>query len=285
MNINKQHKDRLFKNLFGDERRKENTLALYNALNGTQYEDTDALEITTIDDAIYMGMKNDVAFIVYSDMSLYEQQSTFNPNMPVRGLMYAGKLYSKYIEQNDLNIYGSKSVKLPSPHYYVFYNGEQKHNDVEELKLSDTFENFKDLGKYEWTAVMLNINYGHNKELMEKCQPLQEYSILVSKIRKYKKTEDSFENAVNRAVDECIEEGVLADYLRIHKAEVLDMVITEYDEEKTMKAIARDHEEIGEEKMAALISKLYELGRGEEAKLAAQDVEVRKKLYKEFGIE
>lgn len=139
-------------------------------------------------------------------------------------------------------------VKLPSPHYYVFYNGEQEHDDVEELKLSYAFENFKDSGKYEWTALMLNINYGHNRELMQKCNPLHEYSILVSKIKEYKKTEGILENAVKRAVDECIEEGVLADYLRIHKAEVLDMVITEYDEEKTMKTIARDHEKIGEER-------------------------------------
>lgn len=212
----------------------------------------DDLELKTIDDAIYMGMKNDIAFIIYNDLSLYEHQSTYNPNMPIRGFMYAGQLYSKYIEQNDLNIYSSTQQKLPSPHYYIFYNGTDKHKDVEELKLSDAFEDFEDYGKFEWTAVMLNINYGHNKELLEKCRPLMEYSILVSKIRKYTESESTLEQAVNRAVDECIGEGVMADYLIGHKAEVTDMVLTEYNEEKTMKAFAKEYladgEKIGEER-------------------------------------
>lgn len=245
MSVNRKHKDRLFRTLFGEEQRKENTLALYNALNDTSYDNVDDLEIKTIDDAIYMGMKNDVAFIIYNDLSLYEHQSTYNPNMPIRGFMYAGQLYSKYIEQNDLNVYSSMQQKLPSPHYYIFYNGTDKHKDVEELKLSDAFEKFEDYGKYEWTAVMLNINYGHNKKLLEKCRPLMEYSIFVSKIRKYTESESTLEQAVNKAVDECISEGVMADYLIGHKAEVTDMVLTEYNEEKTMKAFAKEYLENG----------------------------------------
>lgn len=248
MNINRKHKDRLFTFLFGNEKNKDKTLALYNALNGTDYECVDDLELKTMDDAIYMGMKNDVAFIIYNDLSLYEHQSTYNPNMPVRGFMYAGKLYSKYIEENDLSIYGKKLVKLPSPHYYVFYNGTEEHPDREELKLSDAFEDFDSQGKFEWTAVMLNINYGRNKDLMEKCQPLQEYSILISKIRKYEKIEGSLEKAIDRAVDECIEEDILVDFLKGHRAEVKEMVLTEYDEAKTMKALAKESEEIGEER-------------------------------------
>lgn len=293
MSINRQYKDRLFRSLFGDEKRKENTLALYNALNGTNYKNIDDLKLTTIDDVIYMGMKNDVSFVIYSDLALFEQQSTYNPNMPIRGFMYGGKLFSKFIEQNNLNIYSSKLVSLPSPHYYVFYNGNEKHMDIEELKLSDAFENFKEQGKYEWTATMININYGHNCELMEKCQPLREYSLFVYKIKQYKERGYTLEEAVDKAVEECIEEGVLTDYLNVHKAEVLDMVITEYNEQKTMRALACENQKIGEEigqrlgeeKMAKLLEKLYKENRDEEAKLAIHNIEIRKRLYKELEIE
>ena len=102
--INREHKDRLFTFLFGKKGRKEWTLSLYNAVNGTDYTDLDSIEFTTMEDAVYMGMKNDVSFILCHVMNVYEQQSSYNPNMPVRQLMYAAKLYDKYIQQKKLNI-------------------------------------------------------------------------------------------------------------------------------------------------------------------------------------
>lgn len=248
MNINRKYKDRLFRSLFGEESRKENTLELYNALNDTDYRDVQKLTLTTLDDVIYMGMKNDVSCIISSDLSLFEQQSTYNPNMPIRGLMYAGKQFAKYIEDNNLNIYSSRLVKLPSPHYYVFYNGEKDYEDSVQLKLSDAFDNESLKSAYEWTAYMININEGHNRELLSKCKPLRDYAIFVSKVKNYRETEESLQKAVERAVDECIIENILADYLKSHRSEVLDMVLTEYDEERTIKALAKEHEEIGEER-------------------------------------
>ena len=104
--INTKYKDRLFSFIFGRPERKEWTLSLYNAVNDTHYTDPDSIEFTTMEDAVYMGMKNDVSFILCQVMNVYEQQSTYNPNMPVRQLMYAAKLYDKYIQQKKLNIYG-----------------------------------------------------------------------------------------------------------------------------------------------------------------------------------
>lgn len=248
MNINRRYKDRLFCSLFGDESRKKNTLELYNALNDTDYDDENELVLTTLEDVIYMGMKNDVSCIISSNLSMFEQQSTFNPNMPIRGFMYAGKQFAKYIEENDLNIYGSKMIKLPSPHYYVFYNGDKECDDVLELRLSDAFEGKTGGSNYEWTAIMLNINDGHNEVLLKKCKPLLEYSIFISTVKKYRESEENMEAAVESAINECINHGVLSEYLLLHKAEVLDMVLTEYNEEKTLKLFAKEYEEIGEER-------------------------------------
>ena len=245
--INKKHKDRLFRKIFGYEKYKENLLSLYNALNDTDYMDVNDLVITTIDDVIYMGMKNDVSCILDSRMSLYEQQSTFNPNMPVRGLMYFGKLYNKYIKKNRLNIYGSRQIKIPTPQYYVFYNGTEDYPDKMILKLSDAFQKENPDGGFEWTAVMLNINFGKNKKLMERCKLLREYAILVDNIRKYQKTYADAEEAVTLAIDECIENGVLVEFLLEHKAEVVDMCLTEYNEEETMEMFKEEARAEGRE--------------------------------------
>ena len=97
--VNREHKDRLFKKLFGSAENKTNMLSLYNALNGSSYSDETELQIYTIEDVIYLGMRNDVGFILDSYISLHEQQSTYNPNMPLRGLFYHAKMYEKYIKQ------------------------------------------------------------------------------------------------------------------------------------------------------------------------------------------
>lgn len=167
--IQREHKDRLFQKLFGDETNRKNLLSLFNALNNTNYTDENAIEINTIDDVIYMGMKNDVSCILDNYMSLSEHQSTFNPNMPIRGLMYFGRLYDKYIKQYGLNLYSTKLLKLPTPKYFVLYNGNIDKPDIINLKLSDSFIH-KDGGNcFEWTATMININYGHNKKLLDSC--------------------------------------------------------------------------------------------------------------------
>ena len=238
--VNKKHKDRLFRLLFGREDNKENLLSLYNAINNTKYTNPEDLEITTIEDAIYMGMKNDVSLLIADSLSLYEHQSSYNPNMPIRGFMYFGKLYSKYIKSNKLNLYGETQIKLPTPQYIVFYNGSQMKEDITELRLSDSFID-KSAGKrFEWTATVININYGRNKELMKKCSSLKEYSILVDKIKRYAKVYEDLKQAIDRAVTECISEGVLKDFLIKHRAEVIDVCITEYDEEETMNSIRNE---------------------------------------------
>ena len=165
--INNEHKDRLFCFLFGSKSNKEWTLSLYNAVNGTSYTDPDEIEFTTIEDVVYMGMKNDLSFTLFSVMNIYEQQSTYNPNMPVRQLIYAGKLYNKYIQRNKRNLYGKKMIPLPIPKLVTFYNGiEGKEDEV--LKLSDAFGADKEAVEpdIEVKVRMVNINYGKNQGIL-----------------------------------------------------------------------------------------------------------------------
>lgn len=180
-----------------------------------------------------MKMKNDISFIIDYRLSLYEHQSTLNPNMPLRGYLYFGKHFQKYIEENHLNIYGTKLIMLPTPIFVVFYNGSEMKDDRKVLKLSDSFMAGKESGCMELEAVVLNINYGKNKELMEKCKTLWEYAVYVDKVKKYSQTM-KIEDAIDRATNECIKENVLAGFLSAHRAEVKDMLLTEYDEEKTI---------------------------------------------------
>lgn len=226
--------------LFGYTKYKKNLLELFNALNGTNYEDENELEINTIEDTIYMGMKNDVSCIIQSNMAMYEQQSTWNPNMPLRGILYSARLFSKYIKANKLNIYSEKLIKIPTPQYYVLYNGKRKIKDKVILRLSDAFSALQNEGQFEWTATVLNINKGHNEELLSKCQILKEYVILIDRINENQKKYDSVEEAVENAVSYCIKNNILQDFLTEHKAEVIMSLLTEYDEEETMGYVRRD---------------------------------------------
>ena len=112
VNYNRNYKDTLFRKLFGENR--ENALSLYNAVNGTHYTNAEDLEFTTLDDVVYMKMKNDVSFIFGNYLNLYEHQSTLNPNMPLRGLLYFADMYRQIIPASE-RIYGSKLQEIPAP--------------------------------------------------------------------------------------------------------------------------------------------------------------------------
>ena len=240
---NRQYKDSLFRFIFGREENKQNLLDLYNALNNSNYTNLDDLPINTIDDVIYMKKKNDVSFILDNQMVLLEHQSTYNPNMPLRGLLYFARLYEGLINISK-NIYYPKLIKIPTPQYIVLYNGtDRKINGKKVLKLSDAFEKTDKTNGYEWTATMIDINYGKNQDLLLKCKKLGEYSYFVDCVRKYS-AKMSFPKAIDEAVKECIEKGILADFLKKHIAEVRTVLLTEFDEEKDYKIIAEGFKEL-----------------------------------------
>lgn len=241
LHVVKKHKDTVFRMLYND---REKLLELYNALNGTVYENTGELEICTLENAIYMGFKNDVSFLFDSEMCLYEHQSSFNPNMPLRDLFYISRQLQKYVVGKTL--YSSKLVQIPVPRFVVFYNGTQEQPERRLLRLSDAFEKKVSSPELEVTVTMLNINLGKNRELMEKCKTLREYCMFVECIRKYAEQMDIGE-AVERAVTECIRNDILADFLSAQRAEVIAMSIFEYNEEEEMKKIRADEFSVGRE--------------------------------------
>lgn len=289
--VSRQHKDRLFRFLFND---RKHLLELYNALNGTDYHNENELTITTLEGTIYMNMKNDLSFIVDSAMNLYEHQSTWNPNMPLRGLIYFSRLYQIYVKSHDYNLYGNRKIPLPFPQYVVFYNGTKEHPDRSELLLSDSFfppshQAEKPLVPcLECRAVMLNINQGHNKELMEKCHRLWEYSKFISQIRENRANGMDLSDSVNTAIDRCLKNGILTDVLTSSKMEVLDMLLEEYNEQKTREYLRREAleegQEIGSEKINALNRKLIMENRLEDLKRAANDKAYQEKLLEEYQI-
>lgn len=226
--VTKMYKDRIFRMIYKDG---NHFLELYNALNGTDYDKVNDLQVTTLENAIYIGMKNDVSYLLYDQLTLYEHQSTKNPNMPLRNLLYVSGIYSDLTKGE--NLYGSTLVKIARPAFIVFYNGKEYMPERSELRLSDAYEMEGEVN-LELKVQVLNVNLGFNKELMEKCRTLHDYAVFVNKMRQYSE-EFSYEEAAERAVAECIAEGILEEFLRKNRAEVISVSIFEYDEELHMR--------------------------------------------------
>ena len=276
---NRRYKDTVFRMLFS---KKENLLSLYNAVTGREHEDAADLQIVTLENAIYMGMKNDLAFILETNIYLYEHQSTLNPNIPLRDLFYISIEYQKYI--NNRSLYSSTLQKIPAPKFMVFYNGTDEVEDRVELKLSSAYEHLSGEPDLELKVLMLNVNEGHNKELMEHCKLLQEYARYVAKVREYAVRMD-LNDAVECAIEACMKEGVLVDFLRENRSEVKMLSILEYDEEWEKKKLRKAEYEAGVEAGREDGIKVgVECGvvQGEKKKLIIQ---VCKKLQKGCSVE
>ena len=213
MPVNFKYKARIFEMLYSD---KSELLDLYNAVNGTAYDNPEELEINTLENAIYMAMHNDVSFVIDTMLSLYEHQSTYSPNLPLRYLFYISDLYSKIT--NEENLYGEKMIKIPTPRFIIFYNGEQKRPEKEILKLSSMYLSEDDKPSLELEALFLNINPGYNENLKSVCRSLSDYAEYTSRVRRYAK-ERPIEEAVEKAITECIQEGILVKFLSEHRAE------------------------------------------------------------------
>ena len=296
---NVKYKDTIFRMIFSEP---EHLLSLYNAVAGKEYQDPDALDIVTLENAVYMGMKNDLAFVLEMGLYPYEHQSTYNPNIPLRDLFYIASEYQMLM--NGKSLYSSGIQKIPTPKFLVFYNGlERKVPDRMELRLSDAYENPVDEPDLELKVTMLNINAGHNEELMNSCRVLWEYAQYVARVRKYV-AEMPLGEAVERAITECIREGILAIFLEKNRAEVVKVSIFEYDKEKEEKKLRKAEYEYGREEGRAegreegriegehsgrtqLLTLISQMSAGEDTDKITQltDPEVLKEMMKKYGIE
>ena len=240
-NANRNYKDTVFRMLFSD---RKNLLSLYNAVNQRDYKNPEDLEIITLENAIYMGMKNDLAFIMDTNLYLYEHQSTYNPNMPLRDLFYICSEYQKLVDKKSL--FSSTLQKIPAPNFIEFYNGSTVIADCTELRLSSAFEYLTGEPKLELIVTVLNVNEGHNADLMQHCSMLKEYAQYVARVRHYA-SDMPLNEAVKHAVDECIREGILAEFLTRNRNEVISMSIFEYDKELEEKKLRKAEFEAGRE--------------------------------------
>lgn len=283
LSANRAYKDTIFRWIFSD---KENLLSLYNAIAGKDYKDPEKLTIVTLENAVYMGIKNDLAFVLETGLYLYEHQSTYNPNIPLRDLFYIASEYQKFVDQKSL--YSSSVQKIPTPRFLVFYNGmDKKVQDKEVLKLSSMYENETDEPDLELKVTMLNINAGHNKELLENCHILGEYAQYVDRVRKYA-TQMDLNHAVERAITECIQEGILTEFLQRNRAEVFKVSIFEYDKEKEEKKLRKaEYEhglEDGKQSMLTLLERMTAGGDGDKV-AELRNPEVLENMKRKYGVE
>lgn len=218
----------MFVDLFyQDETAKKNLLSLYNALHDTDYQDETIVRKVKIDDVLYKNFKNDISFEVNGLVLIFgEHQSTVNKNMPLRCLMYVGRAYEQLVDSKAR--YRTTLVKIPTPEFYVFYNGKKEEPLEQELALSDAFMNLAGENSVELKVKVININFDKAHVILKKCGILREYSQFVSTVRKY----SDEESAIKKAILECIDRGILADYLKRKGSEVENMLIAEYSYEE-----------------------------------------------------
>ena len=237
----RNYRDTLFRMLY---RNKVRLLSLFNAVNGTHYDNPDDLTITTLEGVLYLGMKNDVSCIIDMMMQLYEHQSTVNPNMPLRNLFYVSDLLQKYIYEEGLDIYSRKQIKIQTPKFVVFYNGDEEQPERKEIRLSKAFSANTGETNMELVVLQININKGQNEELKAACKTLQEYAEFTERAREHRK-EMELEDAIRTTIDECIRDGILKDFLLKNKAEVYHMCLYEFDVELHERVLREEEREEG----------------------------------------
>ena len=225
--IRKNYKDGVFRKLFAD---KEKLIELYNALSGSDYSLDTELEIVTLDNSIFGDLKNDLAFVIDNKfIILVEHQSTVNPNMPLRMLIYLAQQYEKLCYSNE--IYSRRRIYIPVPEFYVFYNGLAEIPIEEELKLSDAFICKCDKIPLEVIVKVINVNYEKGAELLARCRTLNEYSRFIYLIRK-KARDMKLQQAVEKTIDECVREGLLKDFLKKNGGEIMSILCHELTREE-----------------------------------------------------
>ena len=224
---NRRYKDSVFVDLFSEDRTaKANFLALYNALHGTDYQSTAILKNIRLKQVLYMSFANDVSYLVDNKIIvLAEHQSTINPNMPIRCLEYIARLYEQFYKSKEK--YSRKQLAIPTPEFYVFYNGKEPYRGDSLLKLSDSFTQTHDEYALELSVKVVNINYDKTNEILKLCKPLKQYSLFVDAVRRNIAVDK--EHGFEKAIKECIQNDILREYLQRKSKEVLNMLIGEYD--------------------------------------------------------
>ena len=248
-NVTSKFKDNVFCMLYRDKR---NLLELYNALNNSDYTNVDDLQVTTLNGGSYMKYKNDASFLLCMSLYMFEQQSSKNPNMPLRFLHYVSDVFRELFSNSMLH--RRSMIKIPVPHFVTFYNGLEKWiEDEDEIRLSDMYEITTDNPELELKVRVININ--KDVHILNKCKTLRDYMTFVNKVRFKMGVEgDDVRIAVTEAIDECIDEDILVDFFEQHREEVVEVSIYDYDEEEVRRVLAEEYAQEYAQKVAKEVS-------------------------------
>ena len=230
MSENREYKSDVFSMLMEEP---ERALEVYNALNETNYDDPSRVEMKRLDAGIALSVRNDAAFVIDFNLNLYEHQSTYNPNMPLRSLFYVAETLRVIVKDRDL--YSRKKIEIPNPHFVVFYNGTENRPEYEEMKLSDSYVHKNEQPELEIICKVYNINMGKNKGMMSECKTLKEYMYFVDKVRyneSDKEENQTLEESIELAIQDCIKNEVLKDFLIKRGAEVKRNMTLDYTWER-----------------------------------------------------
>ena len=263
----------------------EYALDVYNAMNDSAYTDPDMIQIMRLENRISLSVRNDASFFISNYLNLYEHQSTYSPNAPLRFLIYLTNLLKKLIGKRDL--YGRKRVQIATPHFAVFYNGTEKRPEKEVLKLSDAFINRTDTPEIELTVTVYNINPNNNTQLLEKSEVLRSYMIFVNRVREnlehQKKIaqnapeydeaayEEELEVAINEAIDYCVKHHIMEEFFRENRSEVTKSMVLDYTWERREELIRAEEYEDGKREG-------LEIGRAEGEKRGRAEGERRGRI-------
>lgn len=243
MTGNREYKSDVFGMLM---REPFHALEVYNALNGTQYDNPEEIQIITLEKGISLSVRNDAAFVIDWHLNIYEHQSTYNPNMPLRGLIYFVNTIEKGVRKQD--IFSRKRIRIPTPHFVVFYNGREERPEKEELYLSDSFAHPATEPELEVKCTVYNINPGYNEKRLRGCKVLNDYIAFIEKVRNYLAFGEALSDALEKSIDACIKEGILEEFLREHRAEVTKMMTLDYTWERREELIRAEEKAEGMQK-------------------------------------
>ena len=276
---NKQYRNSVFCSYFNEPKR---LLSLCNAVLGTKYTDENKLKINTLEGMFFDDQKNDISCTIEEHfLVLIEHQTSVNNNMPFRCLSYVAELLNKLIEDKQ-KIYRKSLIKFPTPKFFVLYDGDTKEPLKREMKLSDAFNG--DNSSLELIVTAYNINHGLNQPLLQNCLYLENYSILVGKVKEGINTGLTRRVAIANAVKFCLDNEIMKDYLENHSEEVFNMLELQWDKDSALQASFDDGVESGENRLAKLIDTLMKNGKQEEIQNALNDEVKRNELYKKYGI-
>ena len=271
---NREIKNSVFVDLFyEDESAEANEIALFNAIHDKPLPEGTKIRRFRVDNTIYMNFQNDISFDAGGKVIVFgEHQSTVNENMPLRSLLYIGRAYERLVPPRSR--YKKKIVFLPTPEFYTFYNGKEKWEKEKELRLSDAYIVKDGEPSLKLKVKVINIRPEEHHEILERCQVLKEYSQFMEIVQNYQISGE--EEPYKKAIKECIEKGILADYLMRKGSEVVNMLLDEYDYETDIEV---QREEAREEGRKQGREEGQKKGR-EEGRIEEKSALIRKKLEK-----